>query len=176
MIKGFIAKGAIIALFSLLSIVIIVAYASPSQALHRNVQEYFTGRAKLSHSFNEKEASHLKDVKSLMWKLHYLWITTGILALMVASRESLRWAGNILVGLAVVLGICGSFFNSIFTGFHRLFFAAGGWTFHSDSLIIQVFPMSYFISSYFIITGTTLIVGLLLLKLSPSKEKIAPIK
>lgn len=102
--------------------------------------------------FDEAAVSHLLDVRRV---LSGAQLVTGLLAAFVTvwiGVEVARHRTNqiasamnvgavlcvVLVALAGVAGLVD--FEKLFAAFHGLFFAAGTWTFPSDSLLIQTFP------------------------------------
>lgn len=60
----------------------------------------------------------------------------------------LRAGGGIVLGGLVLAALAGTTdFDALFARFHQLFFAEGTWTFPSDSVLIRVFPESFWVSA-----------------------------
>ena len=110
-------------------------------------------------SFLPGEVSHLADVRTVMNGARTATgIAAAILALwLVACLVFRRWArlragiaagGLTAIGLVAVVGAAAFFdFSSAFSAFHGLFFKAGTWEFAPDSLLIRVFPGSFWASA-----------------------------
>ena len=105
--------------------------------------------------YNERELSHMLDVKKLVQKMNLAWY---ILAIFFAAVLLLAWRAhwlNLLGGalanggkltitviLCILTGVAVSF-DWLFTAFHRLFFTGSTWLFlYSDSLI-RLFPIPF---------------------------------
>lgn len=73
-----------------------------------------------------------------------------LLALLRGKRYAAR--SMIICSLLVILAIIGlavwavTDFNSLFTAFHQVLFSQGNWTFSPDSLLIQLFPESFWLA------------------------------
>jgi len=103
-------------------------------------------------SLNFAEARHLLDVRRLfafMEILLYLTLPVSILFLLKKSfingrvllRTGYLGLGSILLpGLLMLAGG----FIPLFVFLHTLFFPAGTWVFPNDSILIQLFPLTYF--------------------------------
>jgi len=105
--------------------------------------------------FEASAVSHLADVSSVIGGATLA--TTACAALVAAwvaaSIRRRRWAqlkdglragsvmSAVMVGAAGLAGVAD--FDSFFSAFHEVFFAAGTWTFPSDSLLIQLFPEAF---------------------------------
>lgn len=120
--------------------------------------------------YNERELSHMVDVKVLVQKMITAW--TILLILMLALGiwawrgrwldsfiKALGLGGKITIGIIVLIlaGVAISF-RELFTLFHRLFFTGDSWLFlYSDSLI-RLFPMPFWMYA-FILMGVFTLVG-----------------
>ncbi len=156
-------KGGILAVFLILSIVMMAIYADYSNSLFLNTQKYFIGKGNLSNKFNENEKNHLKDVKAVIEPIHYIWIITGLFSLLWAKSKKVRKDAGIFMLIFSGLGvIAGFFFNTSFSLFHKIFFASGTWLFPHESLILLVFPYEFFIISFICIIVANLIAGVIL--------------
>jgi len=105
--------------------------------------------------FNERELSHMLDVKIVVQKMYQAW---NILAVALLAAFGLAWLGKRLPELAgalanggkltitlivCVLALVAVSFDWLFTMFHRLFFTGNTWIFlYSDSLI-RLFPIPF---------------------------------
>ena len=103
--------------------------------------------------FDERERSHMADVRRVVLGFYAL-VGLGLAALVVgglAWRRS-RWfwravswgAAGLAVGAAVVGSAFFVFFDTAFTLFHEIFFAAGTWTFDpATDRLVQLFPYRF---------------------------------
>lgn len=112
--------------------------------------------------YNERELSHMEDVKRVTKAAMNVWYVTLILlaALGVLSRfaglgqayrQGLMRGGWLMVwlavavGLIVVIGIAlnPNVFWNFFVGFHRLFFEGDTWLFLYSDTLIRLFPLRF---------------------------------
>ena len=107
--------------------------------------------------YDSSSVSHLRDVRVVI--VAALWVILGasalnLLALLYALKaRKLRgylrgctFAGATVLFVALVAGVCALLdFNTLFTKFHGLFFASGTWTFPAESLLIQTFPLDFWV-------------------------------
>lgn len=110
-------------------------------------------------AFDSAAVSHLLDVRRVIGAAR---VATGVAALLLAAYVAFcvgkrrlstlgagMRAGAALCGALIVLGVIAASvdFESFFAAFHGLFFAAGTWTFPSDSLLIRLFPERFWVAS-----------------------------
>lgn len=123
--------------------------------------------------YNERELSHMLDVKNLVQIMLIIWPLIGIAILgmgVLSMREgwlSQFWlaisrGGWAAVGLilAVLFGVLVSF-NALFTGFHRIFFSGDTWLFLFSDTLIRLFPLTFW-QDAFIFMGILVFAGGLL--------------
>jgi integral membrane protein (TIGR01906 family) len=112
--------------------------------------------------YNERELSHMHDVKRVTTGSLKVWYVT--LALMLglgiwsrlghwpqAYREGLMRGGWLMIGLSVVIGLIvvigiainPNVFWNFFVGFHRLFFEGDTWMFLFSDTLIRLFPIRF---------------------------------
>jgi integral membrane protein (TIGR01906 family) len=111
-------------------------------------------------AYDDVAVSHLVDVREVLVPARMLAAGLGILSLgwallrwrtvrgrrVVAS--ALRGAGWSLMAAAALTTMVGLLdFDELFARFHGLFFAPGTWQFPADALLIQVFPLQFWIAS-----------------------------
>ncbi len=123
--------------------------------------------------FNERELSHMVDVKVLVqhmitwwWILLFALIVLGIWAWrgkwLKKYLLGLSTGGWIAVGLVVaILLAVATNFDALFTGFHELFFKGGTWLFYYSDTLIRLFPMRFWEDAFILVGGFTLVTGLL---------------
>lgn len=109
----------------------------------------------LNLNYTSTELSHLQDVRRVMAFADYLFyflilVTTVILTYCQKDIEQvktlLKWGGLVTLS-AVILILFFSLvsFNVLFSLFHQIFFPQGNWIFPADSLLIQTFPLEFFV-------------------------------
>jgi integral membrane protein (TIGR01906 family) len=138
----------------LLSYKIVLAFASLNPA-QEQVFAFLEG-SELSIEFTEAEASHLDDVKAVMKYAEYALygLILLLMALLVGYRKDktllqklLRYGGISTVALVLLIALLSFFsFDFMFRLFHNLFFPQGNWMFAANSILIQTFPLDFFMS------------------------------
>jgi integral membrane protein (TIGR01906 family) len=134
--------------------------------------------------FNERELSHMLDVKQVVRPV--LWIGYGTWLLLLGLgvwawlagwkrdlMNGLRRGGWLTVGLVVGLGLLGALsFWQFFTVFHELFFTGDSWLFYYSDTLIRLFPMRFWQDAFLFVGLLDLLGGLALtLALSPRAHK-----
>jgi integral membrane protein (TIGR01906 family) len=130
------------------------------------------GNQKLANEqplYEERELSHMKDVKDLTQSVLLVWyLLIALFALAVlffwnnGARkefwEAISLGGWVTIGL-VVLVILGVFlnFDALFTGFHRIFFKGDTWLFLYSNTLIRLFPERLWQDVFLFIGGFSLI-------------------
>jgi integral membrane protein (TIGR01906 family) len=144
--------------------------------LLNNADETFLTSQKLSDNvplYNEREISHMIDVKVLIKQMITAWyILIGLLIVLGLISWQIRDLAN--YGLAfsrggwITLGIIAAIllgvfigFDAIFTGFHRIFFTGDTWLFSYSDTLIRLFPLQFW-QDAFILLGVLSILGALL--------------
>ena len=123
--------------------------------------------------YNERELSHMLDVKNLtqaVLKVWYLIITLfaiGILLFWKSNElhrfwQAVRQGGWLTIALvaAILLGVLLSF-NALFTAFHRIFFTGDTWLFYYSDSLIRLFPQRFWMDVFFFIGGFSILFALL---------------
>ncbi len=122
--------------------------------------------------YNERELSHMLDVKNLVQAMLIAWPLIGIVILgfgllsMRGGWSTQFWlavsrGGWAAVGLiAVILLAVLVSFNALFTGFHRIFFSGDTWLFLYTDSLIRLFPMTFWQDAFIVVGGIVLLSGL----------------
>jgi integral membrane protein (TIGR01906 family) len=118
--------------------------------------------------FNERELSHMLDVKKVVKPVisvgYVSWILLagiGILANRINKEHeyflSLRFGGMITLGLLLTISLFAviSFWN-FFTFFHSIFFEGDSWLFLYSDTLIRLFPMRFWQDAFLIVGIITL--------------------
>jgi integral membrane protein (TIGR01906 family) len=105
--------------------------------------------------FNERELSHMQDVKGVVkpvlalgYAAWALLIGIGLWARFGGGwpefLRGLQRGGWLTIGLVVVLGIlAATSFWQFFTVFHELFFSGNSWQFEFSDTLIRLFPLPF---------------------------------
>ncbi|MEI7844745.1 MAG: TIGR01906 family membrane protein [Chloroflexota bacterium] len=124
--------------------------------------------------YNERELSHMADVKGVVQMLLKIWYV-DLLVLIGFGFVSryIGWWTEYLVGwkrggfltvvLLVALGVFASTsFWEFFAWFHSLFFSGNTWLFEYSDTLIRLFPIRFWEDAVAYIGGFSLILGLFL--------------
>lgn len=127
--------------------------------------------------YNEREVSHMLDVKILVQKMitvWYLYIALLVVVGFVGWRtgywkellSSFYWGGwlTLILIASMILGVFLGF-DALFTGFHRIFFSGDTWLFSYSDTLIRLFPMVFWRDAFIAAGGFTTLVGLCLILL-----------
>lgn len=131
---------------------------------------FLNNDGELTLNYTSPELSHLNDVKKVMHGAGYffygiLLVLTLILTYYRKNKEQtiklLKYGGltTIIFVLVVLLFVLINF-NLMFNLFHQIFFPQGNWIFAGDSLLIQTFPLGFFVKVSWIVFMGTLILGI----------------
>lgn len=105
--------------------------------------------------FNERELSHMQDVKVVTKGALNFWYVTVVLMAGLgawarygnwwqAFRAGLRRGGWLLIGLIAAIALFGAVaFWQLFTLFHSLFFDGDTWLFAYSDTLIRLFPIQF---------------------------------
>lgn len=137
-----------------------------SDYFYENVHSFLVKQTALSEEFTDEETSHMKDVRFLFNLFRGLSIIFVLLIIIYfiylktkkekgkrkkTNNEELFLAKTIkkasiisfLIILLLVFFVVVNF-NFSFDVFHRIFFPQGNWVFPRDSLLITLFPQTFF--------------------------------
>ncbi|MFE4545498.1 TIGR01906 family membrane protein [Arthrobacter sp. NPDC056727] len=133
--------------------------------------------------FKDGEVSHMADVKVVILSAFgagALLILISIIAIVYLRRRTpggVRrglFAGS-LVTLVLIIGLgtlAALGWQQFFTEFHRIFFAAGSWTFALEDTLIRLFPGQFWIDAGLVIGALVLITAVVTLILTwPTRRR-----
>jgi integral membrane protein (TIGR01906 family) len=125
--------------------------------------------------FNPRELKHMLDVQTVFQAAKNIWLAGFALLLLSAAYllsrsqtrllfiHALRSGGLITLIAVVVVGVLAVLaWNTWFLTFHRLFFAAGTWTFQKSDALIRLFPEKFWFDAALTISGLSAAGGFLL--------------
>jgi integral membrane protein (TIGR01906 family) len=127
-----------------------------------------------SSLYNERELSHMHDVKQVvkpvLWIGYTVWILLVALGLWARFGgwwqeylRGLKRGGWFTLGLVLLLGIfAGTSFWQFFTVFHELFFSGNSWLFLYSDTLIRLFPLPFWEDAFLFAGGLDVIGGLVL--------------
>ena len=121
--------------------------------------------------FNERELSHMQDVKAVVTGMR-IGLTSAMVLLLVITviaekggwkpevLLSYRRGGWAIIGLiiAVLLFVLLNF-NQLFSWFHQLFFVNGTWQFFTSDTLIRLFPMRFWQYAFIFVGLLSAIMG-----------------
>ena len=134
-------------------------------------------------AFNEREISHMDDVKLVYDRLTGLVVLLAILSALSAWVLGRRWgrfelygalsdAGLLTISLLAFLGIWMALgFEAFFTAFHGVFFSGDSWLFRYDDTLIRLFPIRFWSDAGFLIAGVVGVSGLVLALVGRALQK-----
>lgn len=125
--------------------------------------------------FNERELSHMQDVKAVVTGMRVALAVGMIILLAITTAavkggwraqllRSYRRGGWALIGLigAILLFVAVNFTN-LFTWFHQLFFESGTWQFYTSDTLIRLFPMRFWRDAFIFVGVISLTMGALVI-------------
>ena len=149
-------------------LVVSVTSLSPEQ---EKWMSYFNDKGRtavIQGNYTSLELSHMDDVKIVIQKVERVfWGVMGaglLLAGYLYRRKeigrALGYAGITTIGCGIIILVWAmGDFNSLFTLFHLSLFSQGNWQFGADSLLIQTFPLDFFIGMSVKIFGLMLVLA-----------------
>jgi integral membrane protein (TIGR01906 family) len=138
--------------------------------------------------YNERELSHMEDVKDLTKTVLNVWIL-GVVVLVgigAAAWHFDAWAdfqdwlsrggqAAVMIVLVLLVFIAVSF-DTLFTEFHHIFFQGDSWLFLYSDTLIRLFPMRFWQDVFITLAGVTLLGGGALWRWMPRKADSKPNK
>ena len=126
-------------------------------------------------NFNEKERSHLLDVKNIIQKfirikdisIISLIILFALIAIFSKKSALINLSKGILAGsiltIAIFILFFFSSFGNLFESFHLIFFEPETWLFSQNDMLIILFPLEFFSDITTRIVLTAVSIGVILL-------------
>jgi integral membrane protein (TIGR01906 family) len=127
--------------------------------------------------YNDRELSHMDDVKVLVRKGLTIWNLSGFvflfsIAIIIRSnnypglKTGFRRGGYITIGIiaAILLSVAINF-NVLFTQFHALFFTGDSWIFYYTDTFIRLFPIRFWQDCFIYIGVLSLVLAIAAIKL-----------
>ncbi len=118
--------------------------------------DYFQGRAEIPGIFDANEKSHLADVKQVISLLR--WISLALLVVFLALLSKADAGAALMKGFWLLVAMVLLFalvpFEATFTWFHKVFFT-GNWMFPEGSMLILLYPETFFQAFFLYIVSLT---------------------
>lgn len=124
--------------------------------------------------YNERELSHMQDVKNVVQGMIIAWRALVVMLLLVAVGvliykrlpeflAALSTGGWLTIGLLVlILFFVAVSFDQLFIVFHSLFFKGDSWLFNYSDSLIRLFPEKFWIDAFIWVGGISIGFGALL--------------
>ncbi len=134
--------------------------------------------------YNERELSHMVDVKIALQNALKVWmVSLGLLAVLGVWAWRSRWADEFKRGLrlggwlsvffvAGVIVVVLLSFGAFFVGFHEVFFQPGTWMFYWSDTLIRLFPERFWRDIFIYIGILTAGLGLLVVFLARAPKQV----
>ena len=133
--------------------------------------------------FNEREISHMIDVRDLSIIMLLCWrILTAVFLITSYFGWKNKWLPSLVTALGngakitliliiTILIFVWIDFNQLFTLFHQIFFTGDSWLFYLSDTLIRLFPMKFWQDLFIFIGSFCIIASLLLLYLNSKFNK-----
>ena len=145
-----------------------------ANVLLENILSFFNNKEDLSIQFTENEREHMQDVKTIFNLLKWINLFAFILILCYSSDALLKKKTKklleivklssmlvLIISLIKIIFLI-TLFQEIFTIFHLIFFPQGNWMFPANSLLITLFPQTFFVTvaiqMFLFIIGVSLVI------------------
>ena len=133
--------------------------------------DFFKGRE--VDFLNERELSHLKDVKRIVDILAvsrncFLVIFAFSVSFLHVKKDKIeiKYAAFALLFLSLCLLLVSPFFDDFFISFHEIFFPQGNWEFLASSELIRLFPRDFWFAVFIHLDVLMLLEGIMLYLIS----------
>jgi uncharacterized membrane protein len=156
--------------FSLFISILLSFFLVPSQFLnqHQEVIEFLIAPKSdyLELNLSENEHVHMKDVQIIFRNIKIAWIFIGALFLYLFFTKKIPFRKHLssflnYIGAFIIflIFLALSFFQKSFFLFHRLLFSNDLWLLPPDSLLLVLYPSSFFVS-VFVVLGLLFVASL----------------
>lgn len=125
--------------------------------------------------YDDRELSHMLDVQVVFQLFWTVWKVISVFfgAIVVLTlfhkgnwksfASALKIGGFITASFIATIGFLAIVgWDTWFLWFHKMFFAAGSWTFNYSDTLIRLFPQKFWMDAVFTVSGLSLAGGLLI--------------
>lgn len=128
--------------------------------------------------FNQRELSHMKDVKDVVSGMRVVLVVVMVLLLALTVLVAIfqkhevlflayrRGGQGVIWMIGIILAFVAISFNDLFSWFHKLFFESGTWQFYTSDSLIRLFPLRFWQDAFIFVGVISLIFGLLVIVIS----------
>jgi integral membrane protein (TIGR01906 family) len=127
-----------------------------------------------SPAFNEREISHMQDVRVVTANVYLAQAVLFIAAIaavigLVRGQAQGAASGALLTGAIVTIALLAALivfvltgFDTFFTDFHRVFFSGNTWLFDYTDTLIRLYPVQFWFDAATVIGATSLVEAIVL--------------
>lgn len=132
-----------------------------NSSLVRATQGFIADGGSVPGVYEGRAKTHLGDVRSLVAFGEIACVVLLLVAVVAGASRSVLYESSVAtVSVVLALGVFGGvWFSSFFSLFHQVFFEQGSYVFPSDSLLIELFPASFFADLAFLSSLGSLGIG-----------------
>lgn len=131
-----------------------------------------------SQYYSQREILHLSDVRDLlMWGVR-VWVVLSVLTSIALVKykkvglDSLRMGSLITLILTILICVCALLnFDIVFILLHKIFFRNDYWLLPQNSVLINIFPQTYFVVLFRNLMLYYFVISVLIFLLSIKLEK-----
>lgn len=150
--------GSLVVAFIVLFLILNVLSTHPGNERHASIMQYLTPGVSADLSFlTTAEEEHMQDVK-ILFNSALILLVLCVFYLYKQGVPKTKYAGYSLLALvAFAAGMALNGFTSFWVRFHLVFFPQGNWQFPVDSVLITLYPETYFLNAALIFAGLVLL-------------------
>lgn len=118
--------------------------------LSNETLSYLEGDTRIPSTFNEREASHMADVRNVFVIAGVLGLVFFFIAGITSRNLTLTvqdTCGVVTVFLITQAVLATTQFTAWFNAAHTVFFEAGTWVFPRGSVLLQMYPEQFFVET-----------------------------
>jgi integral membrane protein (TIGR01906 family) len=127
-----------------------------------------------SPAFNEREVSHMQDVRVVTGNIYFAQVVLFIAAVIAAvalvrGMAQAAAASALLTGAIVTVVLLVALvvfvltgFDTFFTTFHRVFFSGDTWLFNYTDTLIRLYPVQFWFDAATVIGATSIVEAMVL--------------
>lgn len=132
-----------------------------------NLVSFFAYNTNLNSLWNEKEISHMYDVRQIYFILELLALISIVLVICLFDKSHMIYCVKINIIFLVSLLIILPFFQFIFSGiFHEILFTNNNWIMTDKDISYYLFPLEFFRNSFLFIILISILENFLIFLIS----------
>jgi integral membrane protein (TIGR01906 family) len=168
-----------ILLFNLQFLIFNYNYSFENKTINDNLLDYLNSKEELKFNYTEREIIHLHDVKNLVNILRIMiYILLLMIIILFITNKNFSYmliiSGLITIGIILIILLFN--FNLLFVKFHELLFTNDYWLLPENSLLINTYPIEFFMGFFKrlilnIIITSSILIGIGIIKNVHTKHK-----